>query len=234
MRLSDIVPLHLSTVVFPDFHPLAGQTGVVRGFVILHDSGPILVDTGVGFGNENIDRWYQPKSIRVDQALAGVGLDVDDLQAVVNSHLHFDHSGQNQAVGLCPIYVQSAELAAVDQPRFTIREWVRFSGANYVEVDGDREVAPGVRILPTPGHTPGHQSVAVDTDDGLVLIVGQALYSSAEYEHVAATGEMLPGDEPPDPSAYLASALRLVALDAQLVLFSHDEAALSPGMTQPA
>ncbi len=34
------------------------------------------------------------------------------------------------------------------------------------------DIAPGVRVVPTPGHTPGHQSVAVDTDDGVVMIAG--------------------------------------------------------------
>jgi glyoxylase-like metal-dependent hydrolase (beta-lactamase superfamily II) len=170
MRLSDIIPLQLATVVFPDFHPLCGQEGLVRGFLIRHESGAILVDTGVGFGNVDIDRWYQPACVRIEDALAAVGLDVAGVAAVVNTHLHFDHCGQNASLGSRPVYVQSREMAAVDEPHFTIREWVRFPGANYVELDGDQELAPGVTILSSPGHTPGHQSVAVETDDGLIVI----------------------------------------------------------------
>jgi N-acyl homoserine lactone hydrolase len=223
MRLSDIVPLHLATVTFPGFHPLAGEQGVVRGFVIRHESGPILFDTGVGFGNANIDRWYQPASVRIEAALAGIGLEVTDVRAVVNSHLHFDHSGQNEAIGSCPIYVQAGELAAIDQPSFTIVEWVRFPRANYVAINGDHELAAGVRILSTPGHTPGHQSLAVETDDGLVVIAGQAIYSAAEFDHIKVTRALLEGDPPPDPDAYLASALRIVDLEPAAVLFGHDE-----------
>jgi N-acyl homoserine lactone hydrolase len=51
-----------------------------------------------------------------------------------------------------------------------------------VELDGARELAPGVRVLPTPGHTPGHQSVLVDTDDGLVVVAGDVAYSWEEFD----------------------------------------------------
>lgn len=224
MRLSDIVPLHLSTVVFPDFHPLAGQEGVVRGYLVRHPDGAILVDTGVGFGNPDIDRWYRPTSVRIEDALAAIGLRVADVTAVVNSHLHFDHSGQNASFGSQPIYVQSRDLAMVDHPHFTIPEWIRFPGANYIAVDGDHELAPDVRLLSTPGHTPGHQSVVVETDDGPVVIVGQAVHSADEFASIRATRQLAEGDTRPDPDAYLASALRVTDLRPAAVFFGHDEA----------
>jgi glyoxylase-like metal-dependent hydrolase (beta-lactamase superfamily II) len=235
MRLSDVIPLRLATVAFPGFHPLAGQEGVVRAFLIRHESGPILFDTGVGFGNADIDRWYQPESVRVDEALAASGLRLAEVRAVVNSHLHFDHAGQNQALGARPIYVQSRELAAVDRPKFTIVDWVRFPGANYVEIDGDHLLAPGVTILSTPGHTPGHQSLAVETDEGLCVIAGQAIYSADEFAHIRATRSLREDDPPPDPEAYLESALRIVDLHPVAVMFSHDEAiAHGTGLTAGA
>jgi N-acyl homoserine lactone hydrolase len=227
MRLSDIVPLHLATVVFPGFHPLAGQEGVVRGYVIRHPDGPVLVDTGVGFGNADIDRWYQPNWVRIEDALAAIGVRAADVVAVVNSHLHFDHSGQNGAFGPVPIYVQSREFAMVDQPHFTIPEWIRFLGANYVEVDGDYDLAPGIRILSTPGHTPGHQSAAVETEEGLAVIAWQAIYSADEFTSIRATRTLLEGDPPPDPEAYLASALRLIDLEPAAVFFGHDAATVA-------
>jgi N-acyl homoserine lactone hydrolase len=51
-----------------------------------------------------------------------------------------------------------------------------------VELDGARELAPGVRVLPTPGHTPGHQSVLVDTEDGLVVVGGDVAYTWPEFD----------------------------------------------------
>ena len=228
MRASDIVPLHLASMRFPAFHPLAGERGIVRGFLIRHPDGPILMDSGVGLGNDRIDGWYQPEATPIGDALGAHGVAVGDLTLAVTSHLHFDHCGQNAALGGCPIVVQARELAAAAEPKYTIPEWVNFPGSTYMELDGDSEIAAGVRVIPTPGHTPGHQSLAVATDDGLVLLVGQALYTAAEYEHVAATGTLLPGDPPPDPAAYLASAMSLIELRPSVVLFAHDEAVVRP------
>src|SRR5919201_1301543 len=52
----------------------------------------------------------------------------------------------------------------------------------YVEHDGEAEILPGVRVLPTPGHTSGHQSVLVDPDDGLVVIAGDLGHTWKEFD----------------------------------------------------
>jgi glyoxylase-like metal-dependent hydrolase (beta-lactamase superfamily II) len=84
----------------------------------------------------------------------------------------------------------------------------------------------GVTLIPTPGHTPGHQSVVVDTTEGPIVIAGQAIYSAAEYVHIRDTGQIPPGDPPPDPDAYLASAKRLIELRPRRIYFSHDPNAI--------
>lgn len=220
MRLPStaIVPLHLATVTFPEFHPLAGQRGDVMGYAVRHPDGVLLFDTGVGMGNDNIDRWYRPEI----RPLGEHGIAVAEITAVACSHLHFDHSGGNSLFPGVPIHVQRAEREAARGPRYTIPEWVEFQGARYIEHAGDVEILPGVQILSTPGHTPGHQSLLVETEDGPVILAGQAVYDAAEWEHIHATGALTGDDPPPDPAAYLASALRLVALDPVYVHFGHD------------
>ena len=125
--------------------------------MVEHPGGRILVDTGMIDSTPELDEDWHP-TIYPERIPREVAL-------VINTHLHFDHCGGNRLFSGIPIYVQRRELEAAREPDYTIREWVEFDGATYVELDGEAEIVPGVRVLPTPGHTPGHQSVLVDTED---------------------------------------------------------------------
>jgi N-acyl homoserine lactone hydrolase len=210
MTPDDVIPLHLADVTYPDAHPLAGQDGPVLAFAIRHSEGLVLVDTGIGEGNEWIQENYRPRGRNVRDALTAAKLDPDSVRAIVNTHLHFDHCGQNRAFPGVPMHVQQAELDLALREGHTIVEWVDFPDARYEPVEGDGEIIEGVSVLATPGHTPGHQSVAVRTGDGLVLIVGQAAQDARSF----ATG-------PADPSIQ-----RLRELNADRIHFSHDRAVL--------
>jgi len=209
MTPSDVIPLHLAEVTYPASHPLAGKDGPVLAFAIRHPDGIVLVDTGIGEGNVWVGENYRPRVRDVREAMTGAKLDPDGVRAIVNSHLHFDHCGQNRAFAGLPIYVQRTELDLAHEG-YTVVEWVDFAGARYDAVDGDREIVEGVSVLATPGHTPGHQSVTVRTGDGLVLIVGQAAQDARSF----ATG---PAD---------LSIQRLRELNADRIHFSHDRAVL--------
>ncbi len=89
--------LDLARVELPADHPAAdlGRSVPVHGFLIEHPDGTILVETGVGFGNTFFDELYQPNRVEVAGLLAQLDIDLDEVVAVVNSHLHFDHCGQN-------------------------------------------------------------------------------------------------------------------------------------------
>ena len=210
MTPADVIPLHLADVTYPASHPLAGQDGPVLAFALRHPQGLVLVDTGIGEGNAWIDENYRPRNRDLREALAAAKLDAASVVAIVNTHLHFDHCGQNRAFSDVPIHVQRRELELARGEGHTIREWVDFPGARYETADGDREIVDGVSVLATPGHTPGHQSVVVRIGDGLVLIVGQAAQDARAF----ATG---PAD---------ASVHRLRELNADRIHFSHDRAVL--------
>jgi glyoxylase-like metal-dependent hydrolase (beta-lactamase superfamily II) len=224
LSLEDVIPLHLADVTFPDWHPLSGQSGEVYAFALRHPSGLILYETGIGTGNEFVDDSYQVVHRSIEAELEVHGHRVADVRLVVNSHLHFDHCGNNMAFPEVPIFVQAVEYEVARQPHYTVPEWVDFEGAEYAVLDGDAQVASGVRVLSTPGHTPGHQSLVLETRGGTVALAGQAIYSKAEYEHIRRTGTTTEGDPPPDPAQYLASAARLVGLRPHRVYFSHDRA----------
>jgi N-acyl homoserine lactone hydrolase len=171
MRLADVRPIHVADVL------VLGETWPGYLHVIEHPDGRILVDTGMIDSTPELDAdWgptIYPERIPRDPAL------------VINTHLHFDHCGGNRLFPGVPIYVQRRELEAAREPGYTIPGWVEFEGARYVELDGEAEIVPGVRVLPTPGHTPGHQSVLVDTEDGLVVVAGDVTYRWDEFDAVA-------------------------------------------------
>jgi len=205
----------------PEWHPehATFEPFPVFGWVVRHPDGPILVDTGVGTGNAAIDGWYRPQVTPLAEALAGVGVDPRDVAAVVLSHLHFDHCGQ-QAALTCPVHVQAAEWEAARAVHYTIPEWAAVSGERLRLVDGDAELAPGVRIVATPGHTPGHQSVVVEGGGERVVLAGQCVFRAAELRQ----GEPSPGNMFGEEwlEAGRDSVRRLLSLGPATAQVSHD------------
>jgi N-acyl homoserine lactone hydrolase len=155
--------------------------------VIEHPAGRVLVDTGMIDSTPELDAQW---GIRFDASLIP-----RDVVGVINTHLHFDHCGGNRLFAGTPIHVQRVEREAAKADGYTVPEWVEFDGATYVEHDGEAEVASGVRVLPTPGHTPGHQSVLVDTDDGLVVLGGDVGYTWRQFDETE-SGRLLLSLEP--------------------------------------
>ena len=210
MKSEDIIPIHVADVTYPDGHPLAGQTGPVMAFLIRHPQGLVLVDTGLGEGDTVVEDLYQPRVRPIQVAIYGAKVEADDVSLVINTHLHFDHVGGNSAYPDVAILVQDDEWQVAWDEGYTVRSWIDFPDASYLRLHGDTQISEGLRVLSTPGHSPGHQSVTVETDDGLVLIAGQAAQDARAF----ATG-------PADPSLQ-----RLRDLNAAFVHFSHDRAVL--------
>jgi N-acyl homoserine lactone hydrolase len=153
---------------------------------IEHPDGLVLVDTGMIDSTPELDEQWHPTPHPLPEEL------VRRVAVVVNTHLHFDHCGGNRLFPGIPIHVQRRELAdALSQDDYTILEWVDFPGATYVEHDGEVELVPGVRLVPAPGHTAGHQIVVVDTDEGPVVLGGDVGYSFAEVGQADTEGKRL-------------------------------------------
>jgi N-acyl homoserine lactone hydrolase len=153
---------------------------------IEHPDGLVLVDTGMIDSTPELDDEWQPTPHPLPADL------VRRVAVVVCTHLHFDHCGGNRLYPGTPIHVQRRELAdALTMDDYTIREWVDFPGATYVEHDGEAEILPGVRVLPAPGHTAGHQIVVVDTNEGPVVLGGDVGYSFAEVGQGDTEGKRL-------------------------------------------
>ncbi|MFF9067455.1 MBL fold metallo-hydrolase [Streptomyces sp. NPDC014891] len=144
----------------------------VLGYLVRHAGVRLLFDTGMGTGSAETDAHYRP--VRTPLAV-GPG----DVDTVVNCHLHFDHIGGNQRFPDTPVLVQRTELALARAGGHTIDSLL--PGVRYQELDGEHEIAPGALIVPTPGHTAGHQSLFLDHGDRVTVLAGQAYDFAHEF-----------------------------------------------------
>jgi glyoxylase-like metal-dependent hydrolase (beta-lactamase superfamily II) len=223
LKLAEIHPLRLARLTLPNSHPEGPGRCDVHAFAIREGASVVLFDSGVGYGSAIIDGIYAPERFDLEAALASRGIRLSEVRAIINSHLHFDHCGNNARLPGVPIYVQATELEASRASHYTVPEWVRFDGANYVPVEGDARISDQISIVSSPGHTPGHQSVRIHSAEGSELIIAQAAYSAEEFQAASA------GDCPAAPGSwnedmYLESRKRLVGLLPSRAFFSHDRA----------
>jgi N-acyl homoserine lactone hydrolase len=198
------------------------------GYLVDHPGGVILLDTGMG-AHPEVDAHYRPRRHELGPALAAAGVQVEDVDIVVNCHLHFDHCGGNPQLGGRPIMTQRTELdAARTTQDYTIPELVDAPGLRYEVLDGEAEILPGVLVVPTPGHTAGHQSLVVTAADGTVVVAGQSHDTATAYSADAlAWRARHDGHAEPLPLAP-AWVDRLQALDPARVVFAHDRSVWTP------
>ena len=211
----EIVRLHLARIDALNHIP-------VHGFVIKHPkAGAILVDTGVGFPDELVKEW-RVVNRRAADALAEHDLSPADVRIVINTHLHFDHCGQNAVFKHAPFYVQRAELSRMRRESSELYEWFGFMDARFELLDGDTEVLPGLEVIPTPGHTEGHQCVVVRGDGAFDLLIGDAAYTPRQYaEHGR---DNLPPGQASDVEAWRESVRKIRSLRPEHVHFCHHTA----------
>lgn len=158
-------------------------TTPIYGILVETSDGLVLLDTGLG-GTALADDAAMaeiygatmmpsgPPGEPLDVALAAVGFSTDDIALAVVSHLHLDHTGGVPALterGI-PVVIHGDELSyGLDRARDGSEREVAFWKSDYTlpattwrTVAGDEQIAPGVQVLCTPGHTPGHLSYRVD------------------------------------------------------------------------
>jgi N-acyl homoserine lactone hydrolase len=170
-----------------------GQTGKMRmpvpAFLVEHPRGTLVFDTGMHPQLlESTERLRSTAplfdlELTSDSFLASrlgdAEVDADDVRLVATSHLHFDHAGGLCEVPNARVLVQRAEWDAAFEP--SLVEYGVFNPGDF-DLGHDRELLDGehdvfgdgsVRLVPTPGHTKGHQSLVVEDR---VMLVGDACY----------------------------------------------------------
>lgn len=144
----------------------------------------VLIDTGTS--PKAFEEWYiarygapPPKPSRlvqsIEDALKGLEKRPEDIDYVIQTHLHFDHVANTRKFKNAKVVVQEKELsfAYAPHPLFA-GEYVKecFIDLKWEILNGEKEILPGIRVIPTPGHSPGSQSVAIETNKGLAIITG--------------------------------------------------------------
>jgi glyoxylase-like metal-dependent hydrolase (beta-lactamase superfamily II) len=185
----------------PDFVTEDGAAKLsIHGLVIDTGEVRILVDTCVGDQREGLVMPPMPSNFLASLAAAGYG--VDDIDIVICTHMHFDHVGWNtrregdRTVVTFPRarylfgrtewehWSTEDEEGSVDNEYATniddtVRPVLEAGAADLVETD--HQVCPQVRLIPTPGHTPGHVSVVIESNGQRAVITGDMAHHPLQF-----------------------------------------------------
>ncbi|MBE3591127.1 MAG: N-acyl homoserine lactonase family protein [Firmicutes bacterium] len=197
-------------------------------YLIEAADGLFLVDTGMprscvanpdyfkGTEDEGLILPEMTADDHVTAVLGRLGLRPQDVDAVVATHLHFDHGGGLAAFADVPVLLQEEEHALARRGEV----WPECfpEGPVYRPYAGDRELAPGLRLLHTPGHTPGHTSVLVEpAGEAPILLTIDAVYTRENWE-----GEPGAFSEPERAERSVARLRELAQSAGARVFFGHD------------
>jgi glyoxylase-like metal-dependent hydrolase (beta-lactamase superfamily II) len=165
----------------------------VHAFVARGPWGTALVDTGLG-SYPPYRPWVEGTEVPASDAFGELGLDVHEVDLVVLTHLHADHAGGAWADEAdAPRFpdaryvVHEADLTFFGdghEPYAAVAEMRRLDDLGMLDPSpDDRELAPGIRVVHTPGHTPGHRSVVLEAGSATLLVTGDLLHLPVQVAH---------------------------------------------------
>lgn len=215
----------------------------MRCLLIEHDIGLVLIDTGAG--NKEDAKFYDiygienrgdPGPTQLEDGLREIGVRPEDIVLVINTHLHFDHAGGNTTLEAGDVvrptfpnaqyvvqqgeYAYATHLNERTAASYFARNFVPLMEQGLLDViDGEQEIVAGIRGIPTPGHTPHHQSLLIESDGEQALFVGDLVPTAAHLPLPWIMGYDV------EPLVTLESKRRILAraIDQQwLMIFEHD------------
>ena len=215
----------------------------MRCLLVEHPSGLVLLDSGSG--NKESGKFHDIYGIEnagangrtaLEDGLAAVGARPKDVALVVNTHLHFDHAGGNtfrDADGaIKPSFPRARYVVQRGEYEYSTHtnertaasyfpaNWESIRSADRLDlIEGDREIVAGIRSVRTPGHTPHHQSILIESDGARALYLGDVVPTSA---HLPLPWIMGYDVEPLVTLETKRRVLRQAVDEEWLVVFEHD------------
>jgi glyoxylase-like metal-dependent hydrolase (beta-lactamase superfamily II) len=200
----------------------------LKPLLILTPKEKILVDTGMGELPEKYQKLFNVKRKSQENLraqLAQHGLRPEDIDIVVNTHLHFDHCGNNELFKNAKVIVQADEYRYAFEPdRFQQVAYMRelFDiKIDYEHVHGERQIDDDVFVVPTSGHSIGHQSVIVKADGKNYVYCGDAAPTRENLERRNIPGVLYCAHKA------LKSIDHLRAIENAVYIYSHDNEQLT-------
>ncbi len=214
------------------------RIGLATNCLLVRGPGfTVLVESGLGdkWDDRSREMYAIAGSPRLAESLERLGVRPEDVDALVLSHLHFDHAGgatrRRDGVAVpafsnATLYVQASELAHArapnerDRASYFAENWEPYAAAGRLEiVEGEREIRPGVRVVPLPGHNAGMQAVRIDADGLTAFYFADALPTTAHVPIPWIMGyDLYPVDLIGNKKALLDRAVR----EEWLCVFEHD------------
>ena len=198
--------------------------------LVEHDDELFLFDTGFDLEHTNAVLPFELPEQTPEQTIPAqlelAGFSVSDVTTLVNSHLHFDHAGGNKHFSIGNVIHEQELAQARDHEPFehfgySDKTWDH-DGARFERVSGDFEVAPGLWLFETPGHTVGHYSLLVKPGSSAVrpmLFAFDVVFTQPALERGIQSGFHI------DPRAGVRSIARVKDIAAEHgadIYFSHD------------
>ena len=188
MQSFTIHPLHVGTLTRPmatfcyGSEPGRMVDVPLVSWLIKSSDRTLLIDTGAGDPAKANPHWMpykRPKEQSLENALRNVGMRCGDIETVIMTHLHWDHCGEVKLFRHSKIFVQEEELQYALSPFpvhiHSYNDGV-LNGIDYTIISGDKEIAPGLTAIFTPGHTYGTQGVLVEGEDRRYFIASDTIY----------------------------------------------------------
>jgi len=219
--------LDKSFLVFGKYQGIKYRAAL-KPLLVRTEKETILVDTGVGSLPPKYQQFHDVTRSMEEElgySLQKAGLRPKDVTMVVNTHLHFDHCGNNRMFENSKFLVQTDEIRYAYYPdRFMrvsyLRDFFDVEG-DYLPVRGKYEIEDGVQVLPTPGHTIGHQSLIVKWKNRNLVYAGDAAPLPENIEKRNITGMIY------DTAQGLESIDILRRITNPVYIYSHDNEQLT-------